>query len=680
MKSLVSTLHEVASGILADAQKAYPHLGREFARDKCRLASLLATRGIGVFTLDLPALESSLIRGLEVGRLAVNGTPVSTCVSRRIQVPRLFRGLWLRLFASDGSLLQDPDIDALLILRQLLVIGKKLELPCHPSRQTKAIKEFIDVEKGLPVPTLSWELDEPFDRADVMRVAFSNASGLHDDSDSSSPTLFDNDRKGMRGEDSDLLERLDTICRDVSTGFGLFDPVAYELLRFDNGLPGAARNGPGAVSDRTGNEEKFSFPYWPDKLQTVFPHDFFAQLGGRVERVDFRNMEHPSRLLLVPKTAKAPRLIASEPSYHQWCQQVVLAFLVDGLRTMGLNRFIDFSSQESSHPLVTIGSQTGDLCTVDLSSASDRLSCYAIERAFKSNLSLLNAFHACRTRVVGPSRGADIEPMLLRKFATMGSALTFPVQSIFFFCCVMASLPGRPRLRDMTKRYSGQVRVYGDDIIIPKTGYARLVRLLTLLGLKVNEEKSFSTGRFRESCGYDAFGGYDVTPVKPRSLDATTPVGRQSLIDASNNLFLKGFWNAAQVIDSKLPQSTLRRLPVRGVGRAHNVRGLHEPTNGAPHIISFCGDDESRLRRRYNSHLHRYEVLGTTFSTRTETTYVEGRDYTFQSLHSLDRQHGSPYRVPVLAVSKDMSASTLGRVVKAITRERSSWEVSSQTV
>lgn len=656
MKSLVSRLHRVACGILADVRMAYPPLQCELVRDERALALYVANRGIGFFTLDLPSLDDALVGGLETGFLTLGG-PLTKAVSKRVRVPKFLRGLWLKVFDNGGSLREDPDIDAIDFLRTFFDLGRKLELSCTPARNNAAIKEFVDVENRLPRPTLRWSEDDLFDGNDVRCLSFS--SMRH----GSSAEFSSDDPIGLSDEDSHLLERLDSICRDVSVAFGLFDSVGFDLQTRARFKATVARNGPGAVSDRTSRQEKFCFDNWPEKLQGVFPFDYFACIGSEVGRKQYVNNEHASKLLMVPKTTKTPRLIASEPSYHQWCQQIVLQFMVERISETPLADFIDFRSQESSHPLVLLGSQDRSLVTVDLSSASDRLSCFVVERAFAKNLSLLNAFHACRTRVVGPSRRVNIDFAFLRKFATMGSALTFPVQSVFFLCVCLASLPGRPRLKEQAKRYKGQVRVFGDDIIIPRTGYADLVRLLTILGLKVNKRKTFVDGHFRESCGLDAYKGYNITPCKPRSLDPTTPTGRQSMIDLSNNLFLKGMWKASEVVASELPQMTLRHLPVV------------QRDSGSVGFISNCGSDFTRLRKRWNKRLQRLEVLCSTFSTKTETTRSDGTDYTFQALHNLERAHGpdgAPSRLRHLKITGE---GTLGRVVKAVTRERRSWEV-----
>jgi len=60
--------------------------------------------------------------------------------------------------------------------------------------------------------------------------------------------------------------------------------------------------------------------------------------------------------------------------------------------------------------------------------------------------------------------------------------------------------------------------VFGDDIIVERRFYARVHRLLDLLGLVVNAAKSFQSGLFRESCGHDYYVGYNVRPIYVRKL------------------------------------------------------------------------------------------------------------------------------------------------------------------
>jgi hypothetical protein len=101
MKSrYVDMLLKVVKGILTDAQHAYTNDGG-FVKDYTTLTRLSNDRGLGLFQLDLPHLDDLLTRGLRDGRLNLEGA-LSKRVSKRIQVPRLFSGLWLRLFDDVG--------------------------------------------------------------------------------------------------------------------------------------------------------------------------------------------------------------------------------------------------------------------------------------------------------------------------------------------------------------------------------------------------------------------------------------------------------------------------------------------------------------------------------------------------------------------------------------------------
>jgi hypothetical protein len=119
-----------------------------------------------------------------------------------------------------------------------------------------------------------------------------------------------------------------------------------------------------------------------------------------------------------------------------------------------------------------------------------------------------------------------------------------------------------------------------------------------LLQLKVNEGKSFVHGQFRESCGVDGFKGYDVTPLKPRTLVADGPAARVAVIDTINNLFNKGLWNASHRLETLLPERTVSALRIVGPHAA-----------GFTGLASFSGSSESHLHhRRWNRRLQRSEV------------------------------------------------------------------------
>jgi hypothetical protein len=94
----------------------------------------------------------------------------------------------------------------------------------------------------------------------------------------------------------------------------------------------------------------------------------------------------------------------------------------------------------------------------------------------------------------------------------MGSALCFPIEALTFWCLSVASIATSHAVD--YRKAARFVYVYGDDIIVPTEYFQTVVDALSLANLKVNVNKSFHRGKFRESCGMDAYDGIDVTPTR----------------------------------------------------------------------------------------------------------------------------------------------------------------------
>lgn len=563
MKSHSDSLLHVAYGILEDIHAAYPEY-RGVARDKLRLTQLVNNRGLGLFTLLLPERDAQLLRALDTGLLTTSGT---TRYSKKYPVPRLFAGLYMRIFDEELRLKDDPDVNAVMFLRQLLCLGKKTEVPCSKKRMFNAIQEYKDVENTLSRPTLKWDEDR------LSLDGGGNSLHLRDRVVADLPLFADDPRNP--GFDSGngisaLLDRCQHIADILSTELGHYCPDCQIDRRESSERALGLRHGPGAIADRAGGKysNKYSFTSWPAKLDVLFPFERLGRMPND-ERVSPPNREVPAKLICVPKTAKAPRIIAAEPASHMWCQQLTLSWLEDRIKSTFIGGFINLKRQDLSAEMVVQASLDRKLATVDLSSASDRLTCWVVERMFRRNPSLLTALHAHRTRWLHiPDTGDYIR---LKKFATQGTAVTFPIQSLVFLIISLAACSSESDVEDGFRRLRGQVRVYGDDIIIPAYGYARLRSLMTYMQLKVNEDKSFVRGHFRESCGQDAYRGYDVTPIKPKTTCLNGPASRVAVLETINNLFYKGYWNASEQLRARQPRDHLSRWHV--VGRGAGVPG-----------------------------------------------------------------------------------------------------------
>lgn len=271
--------------------------------------------------------------------------------------------------------------------------------------------------------------------------------------------------------------------------------------------------------------------------------------------------ELPVRVITVPKTLKTPRIIAIEPTCMQYVQQGLLEAIVEGIgRDRLLTTLIGFSTQEPNQLLAKAGSITGALATLDLSEASDRVSNQLVRNLIGDYPLVLQAVDACR------SRTADVDGhgiIRLAKFASMGSALTFPFEAMIFITIILCGIEEALNTRLTRKAIYGllgQVRVYGDDIIVPVEFVPFVYSELEAFGFRVNASKSFYSGRFRESCGKEYYAGYDVSIVRCRSrLPATRKAVSEFVSSASmrNQLFLAGYYHTVEWIDEVIERKFL---------------------------------------------------------------------------------------------------------------------------
>jgi hypothetical protein len=146
------------------------------------------------------------------------------------------------------------------------------------------------------------------------------------------------------------------------------------------------------------------------------------------------------------------------------------------------------------------------------------------------------------------------------------------------------------------KRAARDVRVYGDDIILPSSAVPTLDLLLSFLELKVNASKTHYSGKFRESCGVDAYDGEDVSPLYLSSLSpGSTAAALQSWIDVSNNAYLKGLWCLSDWMVRQVPHQMRAMIPVSN----KDLSCITLRTVMAPQF----------KKTRYNRDLQRAEVL-----------------------------------------------------------------------
>lgn len=207
-----------------------------------------------------------------------------------------------------------------------------------------------------------------------------------------------------------------------------------------------------------------------------------------------------SRLGFVPKNAKTDRTICTEPGLNVLVQAGYGSYIARRLGAFG----VDIRDQTVNQRRALLGSLTGDLATLDLSSASDTISLEIVWELLPLDWAL--ALDRARSTFVDIPTPAGVVTKRQAKFSSMGNGFTFPLETLIFWSLACACCPGGP----------ADATVYGDDIVIPTDCYQDLIEVLTACGFKVNKEKSFCEGPFRESCGKDYIRGTDVRPIYPR--------------------------------------------------------------------------------------------------------------------------------------------------------------------
>ncbi len=241
-----------------------------------------------------------------------------------------------------------------------------------------------------------------------------------------------------------------------------------------------------------------------------------ASISGSREPHDNLLLVEGNRITTVPKNAKTDRVIAIEPLMNMFVQKGIGSLIRRRLKRVG----IDLDDQTRNQKLAREGSISGQLATIDLSSASDTVSLKLVEELLPPDW--FAAIELARSPVGVLPDGSKV---CYQKVSSMGNGFTFELESLIFFAlssavCLLYGING------------SHVSVYGDDIIIPVEAYAPVVEILEFAGFTVNSKKSFAAGPFRESCGKHYFMGHDVSPFYIRE-DIVTP---DRLILALNNL------------------------------------------------------------------------------------------------------------------------------------------------
>lgn len=562
--------------LLIDASnKCSTHMS--YQRDFETISRRYEHEGMSFLTITLPTFLDDFMLSIENGEIS------PTCFvgwKKRGCLPAFLQGFTRLVFNSKGRL-ENESVKAIHLVRQICSFFKKVKLPCTKEREFSAFQSYIDIDN---------EIQESFEKI----------------SDSNLDTFI-------------------TISRIfISTLFPI-EPDLDELI---------PHHGPGSTQERIIGNKKYlpqNFP-WIKRLSRFFSignvmfssEECYRDSGVKVEILEL-HQEPPVRVISVPKTLKTPRIIAMEPVSMQMCQQAIKDFVVQTIEENELTSgHINFSDQRINQDLALNASKTGLFGTLDLSAASDRVHKDLVYLMLTVNPVLRDLVFTTRSR----SACVDDKIILLNKFASMGSALCFPIEALYFtILCVQGILSDRnlPITLRNIKTVMKSVYVYGDDIIVPTKHVEAVVNTLTVFGNVVGLKKSFYRGGFRESCGLDAYRGEKITPIYLRQIPPTARGQAQkivSCIDTTNQLFKAGFVETANHLVKVITRVT-GNLPV-----------VQETSAG----LGWHFDVETVQKTRFNRQYQRSEVKTLVCQIRQSPDLLDGYGALCKCLYKLHRK------------------------------------------
>lgn len=277
---------------------------------------------------------------------------------------------------------------------------------------------------------------------------------------------------------------------------------------------------------------------------------------------------HHGKLVTVPKTWKTDRTVMIEPWLNSFFQLGVGRIIADRLVQVG----VDVRDQEKNKSLARSSSISGDLATLDLSSASDSIAVELVRHLLPPDwYDLLSVLRTSSCDIDG-------RVITLAKFSSMGNGFTFPLESLIFWAIVSS-----------VKGCAKRTYVYGDDILCPTESAPDVIEALECLGFSINPEKSFTSGYFRESCGGDYFFGINVRPIYIK--DAMTG---QDAFRLHNYYVRTGQLNLANIVRSWIDPALILWGP-DGYGDGHLIV---DPLLGYPENDPDFKYRSKKLRKR----------------------------------------------------------------------------------
>lgn len=490
----------------------------DVTRDIQTINQRIQHEGLSFVTKTLPAFGKHILQAYSTGQFQ---RQPAFHTRRGRALPEFLIGFTELLFdKKSGVILDDPCYVSAWAVHQITNLLYKYELPYTWKVEQRVLDDMIRTNEELPM-LFGWDPSVNTTRRDKI-LEFARSAVLDVFGDVSFSQIYPKHGPGATNEGT----------------LNQYEKYRFRALdRLGNTYPEDDYYNPSPVSACEGVFSKIAI--WKPQMCISGYEKYLFPEEKMLDPVLRTTVTH-----CVPKDSRGPRVISAEAKELMWIQQGQARLMQKTLQSHKLTKgHVNFDDQSVNAALALRGSLAGDIATLDMKEASDRVSCALVAELLPPQMfTALWASRSFWTLIhypVGPNEKQD-RLIRLRKFAPMGSAVCFPLESLVFWALAVAVV--QECFNKSRSEAASDVYIYGDDLIVPVDMARVIMAEFEQFGLLFNKAKSFYTGPFRESCGTDAFLGVNITPVR---LKKRMPVRRE---DASS---IVGWTASANLADEK---------------------------------------------------------------------------------------------------------------------------------
>ena len=614
-RRLDDSYKHIIAALLRDVSNTH---GVVFNGRMCRLTTKVIMRrisseGASFLTKTLPRLGKSFDKAL------AEVTPMNAAEHRlttmpHSQLPKLFGELFIRVLKQDGTVLQDPCPESIRVLRQLLFVYYKYELPYTEEQETQVESQFARTEVDLKslVPVLNalghhvdclssnvrtpWPYEKygiPHLRSRKWRDTYSSYTYR---GRTNPPTFSDLQWSlgyggmGIREDDMAVegpLERgiPSTVChqceygpravshrsqscfaRSVSDG-NISDTLSYYIgvvrrarkllrgaLRDLRPLDIVPRHGPGSVATKQRLWSKYLWTNVSARITEMYPIDayYFASLGHVCDR---SSTKEPFKGIFGISDENLPARVILVPKDSRGPRLISSESVDHQWIQQGLGRAIveRIENNALTKYNVFFTDQQPNRFGALLGSQSGRYATLDLNEAS-------DRVSVALVRLLFPD---EVLPYLwacrssstkLRNGEELELQKFAPMGSALCFPILALTVWSLLTAVATDQDTADSILVFGDDVVVPTVFSGTAITILESFGLKINRDKSCVQGLFRESCGMDAYKGVDVTPIRLRTVwtSSQSPEVYESWIAYANSFFDRRYYATYWVIAEML--------------------------------------------------------------------------------------------------------------------------------